>query len=129
MAPFHRWAIIKDFALYEKMILTLRLMSVKVSHESQLRAAHLLRTVREGYEKPDNTIKQHIFHYAHLKLSERWDKIIQLFQGSNRFLIDQSFQPEYCNFFKDVVKPKPGRVCVSSYFLQVWWYFIRCIKS
>ena len=102
--------------MYEKMVLAVRMMSVKVSHESQLRAAQLLKTVREGYEKPDSTIKQHIFHFGHSKLSERWGRMIELFKGSDRFVVDQDFEPQYCNFFKDIIKPTPGEVC---YYLLV----------
>lgn len=112
------WAIIKDFALYEKMLLSVRLNSVGVSHESQLRAAQLLRSVREGYSKAANpalgrlpmeyAAQQLIFHYGHTKIRNRWDRMIRVFQGSDRFRIEQDFEPNYCNFFKEIVQPGPA---------------------
>ncbi|KAI5066089.1 hypothetical protein GOP47_0018713 [Adiantum capillus-veneris] len=112
------WAIIKDHEVYQKMQLFVVLNSVGVSHEAQLRAAQLLRSAREGYQKAKNVgldgvptdyaAQQLLFHFAHTKLRSRWDRMNQLFQASNRFLIAQDRDPKYCNFFKEIVRPGPA---------------------
>eukprot|EP00250_Pteridium_aquilinum_P003342 c13657_g1_i1 orf=211-1656(+) len=112
------WAIVKDFAVYEKMVTALMLNSVSASHEAQLRAAQLLRTVREGYAKSKNlelqslpteyAAQQLLFHYVHTKLQSRWERMSRLFRGSDRFLIEQDLEPKYCNFFNKTVPRGPA---------------------
>lgn len=112
------WAIIKDKAVYEKMLVSVRLNSVGVSHEAQLRAAQLLRSTMEGYSKvksvglrwlpTEYASQQLLFHYGHAKLQSRWKRLGGLFQESGRFLIDQDIEPKYCNFLKELVRPGPA---------------------
>lgn len=112
------WAIVKDYSLYQKLLLSVRLFSVGVSHDSQLRATHLIRAVRDGYTKsgnpslkmlPEEHASQHrLFHYGHAKLRKRWDGLIPLVKVSDRFSIQQDLEPKYCNFFKDTVQPAPA---------------------
>lgn len=112
------WAIIKDYDLYTRMLLYIRLNCIGIAHESQLRAAHLLRAARDGYAKSGNpslemlpadyAARHLLFHYGHKKLWSRWDVLRQVLKGSDRFSIQQDFEPKYCNFFKDVVQPAPA---------------------
>ncbi|MCO5599062.1 hypothetical protein L7F22_053161 [Adiantum nelumboides] len=121
------WAIIKDRMVYEKMLLFVRLNSVSVPHEAQLRAAQLLRSAREGYLKAKNVglgslpleyaTQELLFHFGHTKLQSRWERMNVLFEGSSRFLIDQDFEPKYCNFFKTTTRPGPA------------FAWIRCLRE
>ncbi|KAH7291148.1 hypothetical protein KP509_29G002600 [Ceratopteris richardii] len=116
------WAIIKDRAVYEKMLMSVRLNSVTVSHEAQFRAAHILRSIREGYSKvksvglnsspTEYAAQQLLFHYGHAKMKTRWEQMLKLFQASDRFLIEQNLEQSYCNFFKDIVHPLPAFVWI-----------------
>ncbi|KAH7277689.1 hypothetical protein KP509_38G002400 [Ceratopteris richardii] len=100
------WAIIKDRAVYEKMLMSVRLNSVTVSHEAQFRAAHILRSIREGYSKvksvglnsspTEYAAQQLLFHYGHAKMKTRWEQMLKLFQASDRFLIEQNLEQNYC---------------------------------
>ncbi|KAH7298102.1 hypothetical protein KP509_25G026900 [Ceratopteris richardii] len=73
------WAIIKDRAVYEKMLMSVRL----------------------------NT-QQLLFHYGHAKMKTRWEQMLKLFQASDRFLIEQNLEQNYC-IFRSVLKTEPSK--------------------
>lgn len=101
-----RWAIIKDFDLYKKVLWYVTVNTLGVSHESQLRATQLMRTITESYSK-GNPGKKGIFHFGYDVLQSRWARLEAILKNSSRFSL-QEMKPGYCNFFKRVSDPSPG---------------------
>lgn len=72
----------------------IRLSSMGVSRDTQLRALQLLKVVvgDGGHE---------IFHFGYETLKKRWETLNKIFSLSTRFSL-QTIEPEYCNYFKKV---------------------------
>lgn len=101
MIFFNRWAIVKDEAVYEKMLTYMDMNTMGVSREAQLRALKLLDVVLEGDGKE-------LFQFAYSTLKDRWRRLKQIISESKRFSL-QNLSPQYCTFFKRVKDPSPGR--------------------
>ena len=116
---FHyRWAIIKDEAVYQKMLTYLDLNTMGVSREAQLRALKLLNVVLEGGGKE-------IFQFGYTTMRDRWIRLKQILSQSTRFSL-QKLSPQYCSFFKRVRDPSPG-ICHLRKMLERWKFFQNII--
>ncbi|RDX74643.1 Tryptophan aminotransferase-related protein 4, partial [Mucuna pruriens] len=94
------WAIIKDEAVYKRMLTYMDLSTYGVSRETQLRVLKLLKVVlsengREMYEFGYNTMKN------------RWTRLSKALSRSNRFST-QNLKPQYCSFSQQIRTPSPA---------------------
>ncbi|XP_047157127.1 tryptophan aminotransferase-related protein 4-like [Vigna umbellata] len=87
------WAIIKDEAVYEKMLTYLDMNTMGVSREAQLRALKLFDVVLEGDDGKE------IFKFAYSTMRHRWTKLKETISKSKRFSL-QKLSSQYCTFFK-----------------------------
>ncbi|KAL2966912.1 hypothetical protein AAZX31_16G144500 [Glycine max] len=94
------WAIIKDEAVYQKMMIYLRLSAMGVSRDVQLRVLKLLDVATEGDGKE-------IFQFTYSTMRDRWIRLKQIIYKSKRFSL-QKLSPQYCTFFKRVRDPSPA---------------------
>ncbi|PSS19521.1 Tryptophan aminotransferase-related protein [Actinidia chinensis var. chinensis] len=94
------WAIVKDEAVYQRMLQYMTLSSMGVSRDAQLRALKLLKVVlkRDG---------RRIFDFAYNTMSKRWEKLSSAVSKSKRYSL-QAIPPQFCNFFKKVRGPSPA---------------------
>ncbi|KAK1371404.1 Tryptophan aminotransferase-related protein 4 [Heracleum sosnowskyi] len=94
------WALIKDKAVYERMLTYTDDNTFGVSRDSQLRALKLLKVVLEGDGRS-------IFKYAYETLRMRWESLSQTISLSTRFTI-QELAPRFCTFFETIRGPSPA---------------------
>lgn len=113
------WAIVKDYDVYQKMLEYVSGNTMGVSHDTQLRATRLLKTVIAGYQRKleegkanDSRHHELIFHYAYHVMQDRWQRLQRIFSGSHRFSI-QNLTSKYCSFFKTVTGPSPAYAWVK----------------
>ncbi|KAL5122864.1 Tryptophan aminotransferase-related protein 4 [Glycine soja] len=92
------WAIIKDEAVYQKMLIYLQLNTIGVSRDVQLRALKLLDVIVEGDGKE-------IFQFAYSTMRDRWIRLKKVISESKRFSL-QKLSPR--TFFKRVRDPSPA---------------------
>ncbi|KAL5173567.1 Chlorophyll a-b binding protein, chloroplastic [Glycine soja] len=95
-----KWAIIKDEAVYQKMMIYLRLSTIGVSRDVQLRVLKLLDMATEGDGKE-------IFQFTYSTMNDHWIRLKQIIYKSKRFSL-QKLSPQYCTFFKSVRDPSPA---------------------
>ncbi|KAJ0087044.1 hypothetical protein Patl1_07985 [Pistacia atlantica] len=95
-----RWALIKDEAVYERMINHMTLNTMGVSRDSQLRALKLLKVVLQSRGRE-------IFEFGYKTMQNRWEKLSKIVSLSNRFSL-QEIAPQYCNFFHKVRPASPA---------------------
>lgn len=108
----------KDEALYERMVYYMSISEMGVSRDTQLRALKLLKVILQ--ENGDE-----VFQFAYKTMSDRWEKLTQIFSYSKRFSI-QKIPPHYCTYFQKVRGPSPGD---SQLFLTVYYMFAKCQVS
>ncbi|KAH8965659.1 hypothetical protein BDL97_04G128200 [Sphagnum fallax] len=102
------WAIVKDLDLYYKMLNYIFFNTAGVSHDSQLRATHLIRTVVNSYTNPPTMSREKgIFHYGQEVLLARWERLQGIFSNSSRFSL-QHIETQHCSFFGKKSPPSPG---------------------
>lgn len=104
------WAIIKDYNLYRTVQWYVVLNTLGVSHESQLRATQLIRTIIKSYSEGIRNEKG-LFHYGREVLESRWATIQSILKNSSRFSL-QELKPDYCFFFAQIVDPSPGHAWI-----------------
>lgn len=113
------WAIVKDYDVYQKMGKYVIGNTLGVSHDTQLRATRLLKTAIVGYQrkleegKTDES-RNHklLFHYAYDVMRGRWQRLENIFSGSDRFSL-QNLTSNYCSFFRTVTGPSPAYAWVK----------------
>ncbi|KAK9027139.1 hypothetical protein V6N11_066983 [Hibiscus sabdariffa] len=94
-----RWAVIKDEALFKRMMEHMRLNSMGVSKDAQLRAFRLLKSVlEEGTE---------IFDFAYRTMKSRWERLVRTISLSDRFSLQEN-NPQYCTFYSKVRQLSPA---------------------
>ncbi|KAI5065004.1 hypothetical protein GOP47_0019699 [Adiantum capillus-veneris] len=115
------WAIVKDYSVYSRLLKHVASLVIITSHETQLRATQLLRTINKAYSKqliakekvplglpPTYYASKGLsFHYAYATLRHRWKRLNQTLETS-QWLGLQLLDPSYCNFFKEVTGPSPA---------------------
>jgi len=113
------WAIVKDYDVYQKMGEYVIGNTLGVSHDTQLRATRLLKTAIAGYqrkleERKADESRNHklIFHYAYDVMRGRWQRLENIFSGSDRFSL-QNLTSNYCSFFRTVTGPSPAYAWVK----------------
>ena len=92
--------MIKDETVFNRMVIHMKLNSMGVSKDSQLRAFKLLKTVLEGEGKE-------IFDFAYQTMKARWERLTRALSLSNRFSL-QKINPQYCIFYNKVREFSPG---------------------
>ncbi|XP_028798211.1 tryptophan aminotransferase-related protein 4-like [Neltuma alba] len=95
------WALVKDEAVYQKMLTYLNLNTMGVSRESQLRALKLLDVLLEEGDG------RKIFKFGYSTMKNRWIKLRQILSKSRRFSL-QKLTPNHCSFFKRMREPTPA---------------------
>lgn len=96
----YRWAVIKDEAVYERMSSYVKVNTIGISRDAQLRALKLVKVVMEGSGRE-------IFEFGHTTMKNRWEKLSSVLSVSNRFSL-QEIAPQYCSFFRTVRSASPG---------------------
>jgi hypothetical protein len=99
---WHRWALVKDKEVAQKMIKFIELNTIGVSKDSQLRAAKVLRAVSDGYEVSPPGEASRLFHFSRRQMVERWGKLREVVAATGMFSIPDDFSG-YCTFFKETV--------------------------
>ncbi|KAA8546605.1 hypothetical protein F0562_002656 [Nyssa sinensis] len=94
------WALIKNEAVYQRMLVYMSMSEMGVSRDTQLRTLKLLKVVLEGEGRE-------IFDFAFKTMRSRWEKLSQTLSMSKRFSI-QNIAPQYCTFFQKVRGPSPA---------------------
>ncbi|WCJ43305.1 tryptophan aminotransferase related 1 [Euphorbia peplus] len=94
------WAIVKDKAIYEKMVTYMQLNTMGVSRETQLRALKLLKVVLEEGENG-------IFLFGHDTMKKRWERLNEIISMTDRFSL-QKVAPEYCTYLNKVRNATPA---------------------
>ncbi|KAK8705396.1 hypothetical protein V6N13_048999 [Hibiscus sabdariffa] len=98
------WAVIKDEAVFNRMTIHMKLNSIGVSKDTQLRAFKLLKAVlEEGTE---------IFDFAYQTMETRWERLVATLSLSNRFSL-QKFNPQYCLFSQKIRDFSPAYAWVK----------------
>ncbi|XP_039063096.1 tryptophan aminotransferase-related protein 4-like [Hibiscus syriacus] len=93
------WAVIKDETVFKRMMIHMRLNSMGISKDAQLRAFRLLKTVlEEGTE---------IFDFAYRTMQSRWERLVRTISSSDRFSLPEN-NPRYCTFYNKVRKLSPA---------------------
>ncbi|XP_058188826.1 tryptophan aminotransferase-related protein 3-like isoform X1 [Rhododendron vialii] len=94
------WAVVKDEAVYQRIVWYMILSEMGVSRDAQLRALKLLKVVLEEGEGNE------IFEFAYQTMRKRWERLSRVISMSNRFSI-QEIPPQFCTFFQKVRGPSP----------------------
>eukprot|EP00257_Ricinus_communis_P007635 XP_002524354.2 tryptophan aminotransferase-related protein 4 [Ricinus communis] len=95
------WAIIKDEAVYQRMVTYMSLSTYGVPRETQLRVLKLLKVVLNKAEGRE------IFEFGLETMRNRWKEFSRTLSMSRRFSI-QEFNHQYCSFSKKVRGPSPA---------------------
>ncbi|KAK9270675.1 hypothetical protein L1049_026257 [Liquidambar formosana] len=94
------WAVIKDEAVYQRMLTYMDLNTIGSSRDSQLRALKLFKVVLEGGGRE-------IFEFGYKTMRNRWEKLSNALLVSQHFSI-QEIAYQYCTFFQKVRGPSPA---------------------
>ncbi|KAL5173309.1 Tryptophan aminotransferase-related protein 4 [Glycine soja] len=78
------WTIIKDEAVYQKMMIYLRLSTIGISRDVQLRVLKLLDVATEGDGKE-------IFQFTYSTMRDRWIRLKQIIYKSKQFSLQKLF--------------------------------------
>ncbi|XP_042493114.1 tryptophan aminotransferase-related protein 3-like [Macadamia integrifolia] len=94
------WALIKDEAVYQRILTYLGLNTLGVSQDTQLRALKLLKVALRGGGRE-------IFEFGYKTMRTRWERLNKILSASRRFSI-QKLEPQYCSYFQKVTGPSPA---------------------
>ncbi|XP_059281172.1 tryptophan aminotransferase-related protein 4-like [Lycium ferocissimum] len=94
------WAIVKDKAVYERMVEYIDLNTYGVPRETQLRALKLLNVVLQGD-------RREMFRFAHTTMKSRWEKLTNILSTSKRFSMEK-IPSQHCAFSRQVRAPSPA---------------------
>ncbi|XP_062097717.1 tryptophan aminotransferase-related protein 4-like [Humulus lupulus] len=95
------WAVVKDETVFTRMSKHLSVNTMGASHESQLRALHLMEVIIEGKEG------ETVFDFGYKTMRNRWEKLNEIISVSKRFSL-QKLESQYCNFFHKIRAPSPA---------------------
>lgn len=113
------WAILKDETVAKRMMKFMELNTIGVSHDSQVRATHILRAVVEGYDAPSDassSTTNKLFHFGAARMQYRWSRLRSALNASAEFAIPE-FSPAECTFFHQNMVPTPA------------FAWLRCLKA
>ncbi|KAJ7969769.1 Tryptophan aminotransferase-related protein [Quillaja saponaria] len=94
------WALIKDEAVYKRMLTYMDLSTYGVSRETQLRVLKLFKVALEGNGRE-------MYDFGYNTMRNRWDKLSKSLSKSKRFSIQQ-LNPQLCSFSQQVKAPTPA---------------------
>ncbi|KAK1371403.1 Tryptophan aminotransferase-related protein 4 [Heracleum sosnowskyi] len=94
------WALVKDKAVYEKILTYTGENTFGVSKDTQLRALKLLNVALQGDGRS-------LFKYAHETMRNRWESLTETVSLSTRFTV-QEIAPRFCTYFQNVRGPSPA---------------------
>ncbi|XP_065848109.1 tryptophan aminotransferase-related protein 4-like [Euphorbia lathyris] len=94
------WAVIKDKAVYERMLTYMSLSTYGVPRETQLRVLKLLKVVLEGEGRE-------MFDFGFQTMRARWTKLSKTLSVSTRFSLQQ-IEHQYCSFSRKIKGPSPA---------------------
>ncbi|KAJ8760504.1 hypothetical protein K2173_015171 [Erythroxylum novogranatense] len=95
------WALVKDEAVYQRMLTYMSLSTYGVPRETQLRVLKLLKVVIEEGEGRE------IFEFGFQIMSKRWEDIHRIISMSKRFSL-QDIGPQFCSFNQGVREASPA---------------------
>lgn len=73
-----------------------------VSRDAQLRAFQLIKAVLQEEKGKD------LFEFGYKTMRERWERLNQTLSNTRRFSYEL-VGAQYCNFFRTVRQPSPGK--------------------
>ncbi|KAK7380467.1 hypothetical protein VNO78_32978 [Psophocarpus tetragonolobus] len=94
------WAIIKDEAVYKRMLNYVDLTTFGVSKDTQLRVLKLLKVVLSGNGRA-------MYEFGYNTMKNRWNRLSKALSQSERFSI-QKLKPQYCSFSQQIRTPSPA---------------------
>ncbi|XP_027357438.1 tryptophan aminotransferase-related protein 4-like [Abrus precatorius] len=94
------WAIIKDEAVYKRMLTYMDLSTYGVSRETQLRVLKLLKVVLSGNGRS-------MYEFGYNTMKNRWTRLGKILSQSKRFSI-QDLKPQSCSFRQQLRTPSPA---------------------
>lgn len=115
------WAIVKNAAVAERMTQYIVRNTVGVSHDTQNRAAVLLRATFKGYEDcernrtfyskdlNDLIANCKFFHYGNSLMASRWERVRAALAGNAGFSLPQPNPPDGCTFLGTYFSTHPGK--------------------
>lgn len=106
------------------MIKFMRLSSVGVSRESQIRATKLLEVICDSYQNLKSIKSELFFSHSKRLMKERWEKFKGVIEQSNVFTLVKN-PIAYCNFTKETSESYPGNLfsLVINFFFALLIYF------
>ncbi|XP_039117198.1 tryptophan aminotransferase-related protein 3-like [Dioscorea cayenensis subsp. rotundata] len=96
------WALIKDEQVYKKAIYYMKLNTMGVSRDTQLRMLKIIKVILAEHGR-----KGDIFSFGYQTMRERWTKLNKVVSKSKRFSL-QTIPSQYCNYFKTIRDPSPA---------------------
>ncbi|CAJ1953083.1 unnamed protein product [Sphenostylis stenocarpa] len=94
------WAIIKDEAVYKRMLTYMDFSTYGVSRETQLRVLKLLKVALSGNGRA-------MYEFGYNTMKNRWTKLSKVLSQSKTFST-QKLKPQYCSFSQQIRTPSPG---------------------
>ncbi|CAK7346730.1 unnamed protein product [Dovyalis caffra] len=94
------WALIKNEAIYQRMLAYMSLSTYGVPRETQLRVLKLLKVVLEGKGRE-------MFEFGYETMRNRWKKLSKILSISKRFSL-QDLEYQNCSFSKTIRGPSPA---------------------
>ncbi|KAG0500252.1 hypothetical protein HPP92_000324 [Vanilla planifolia] len=109
------WALVRHRDVAKRMVKFMEVSTIGVSRDSQLRAGKILKAVSDGYKLNSTEVSTaKLFHFSRNKMVDRWGRLRDAVASTGAFSLPQ-FQPEYCNFMKEVTFPSPECNCYVSH--------------
>ncbi|XP_006390871.2 LOW QUALITY PROTEIN: L-tryptophan--pyruvate aminotransferase 1 [Eutrema salsugineum] len=97
------WALVKDKEVAKKMVEYIIVNSIGVSKESQIRAAKILKVLKENCESESDNF----FEYGREIMRNRWEKLREVVKESDVFALPK-YPEAYCNFFGKTLESYPA---------------------
>lgn len=94
------WALVKDKEVHQKMVDYVKISTIGVSHDTQLRVLKLLKAIVDDGGRE-------IFEFGHTTMRERWLRLNATISASSRFSL-QDITPQFCTFYQRVTAPSPA---------------------
>ncbi|KAL5560252.1 hypothetical protein UlMin_036463 [Ulmus minor] len=99
------WAIVKDEAVFQRMIEYVQTNSMGVSREPQLRALQLVKLVLKSRGKE-------VFDFGYKTMGDRWEKLSNTFSRSRRFSL-QKIDIQHCSYYDKIRGSTPAYAWVK----------------
>lgn len=116
----------KDLDVARRMTKFIELNTIGVSKDSQLRAAKVLRAVRDAYDGEGSGTGERFFEFSRRLMAERWERLRDAVQKGTLFSLPD-YSTSFCNFIKetDTAHPRKIKSFNSIFFsirLVIWVY-------